>query len=269
MLSKLLKYEIKATARMFLPLYAVLLVFATVNKVISVLSTDKWQAPEVIAMTIYSMLFVGIFVMTLVVMIQRFYKNLLSDEGYLMFTLPVMPWKHIVSKLLVSIMWLVASGIAAIISVCINAYDQIFTPQSMQIITNLIREFFEFFGASSALAILEIVIVCIISLASNVLIYASIALGHLFNRHRILASFGAFLVLSTAAQILFALAAFFIPNGIYNISMSGYTPGVTIPDEFAAQFHVVMWFCIIFFGLLSAGYFALTNYILSRRLNLE
>lgn len=266
MLGKLLKYEIKATARIFMPLYAVLMVFAVLNKLISMISVKKWQAPEVISMIIYIMVLVGIFVVTFVVMIQRFYKNLLSDEGYLMFTLPTKAWKHLTSKLITVMMWTAVSGIAAIISIFINGYDMIFTAESIQATMDAINEFFKFFGASSILIILEVLLVVIIGMASNILlIYASIALGHLFNRHRILASLGAFIVLSTVSQILMVIAGAVSGNINFNIDIN--TPN----DFFQIQpfMHYVMWYFIIFFGLLSAGYFALTNYILSRRLNLE
>ena len=35
----------------------------------------------------------------------RFYKNLYTDEGYLMHTLPVKPWMLIVSKLTIGTIW--------------------------------------------------------------------------------------------------------------------------------------------------------------------
>ncbi len=266
MLSKLLKYEIKATARIFLPLFAVLLIFAGVNKSISSLSQNKWQAPEVISFILYITVLVGILVMTLIVMIQRFYKNLLTDEGYLMFTLPAKAWQHITSKLIVAMMWTVVSSIVAIISILIITFDVFFTSENMQAILNSINEVFKEFGASAFLVMLEILLVIIVSMAACILmIYASIALGQLFNRHRILASLGAFIVLNTVSQILFMVAAS-IPGGM-NLEKR-----ISSMNEFFSilpVFHSVMWYCILFFGVLSVGYFALSNYILKKRLNLE
>ena len=40
-------------------------------------------------------LFMAAFVLTLIIQIQRFSKNLLGDEGYLMFTLPASVSQHI------------------------------------------------------------------------------------------------------------------------------------------------------------------------------
>ncbi len=62
--------------------------------------------------------------MTLTMMIQRFNKNLLSDEGYLMHTLPVKPWKHIASKLLASMLWMIGSVVVALISILVITYEK-------------------------------------------------------------------------------------------------------------------------------------------------
>ena len=266
MLSKLLKYEIRATARIFLPLYVVLLAYAAIHKIISLLSSPRMQAPEAISMFIYIMLLVAIFVVTFVVMIQRFYKNLLSDEGYLMFTLPTKPWKHIVSKLLISMMWTVVSVIAAIMSISIVAFEKIFTVESMQILQKAISEFYNYFGLSTPLLIVEFLLAGIVSLVASVLIiYASIAIGQLFNRHRVLASLGAFIVLNTVSQILVTIA-YAIPSFTW-LRADNYV--VNDFHTIEPIFHLVVWLSIIFFGLLSAGYFFVTNHILSKRLNLE
>ncbi len=266
MLSKLLKYEIKATARAFLPLYVVLLAFAVIQKVISLLNANNWDAPQIISMALYMTIMVGIFVMTLVVMIQRLYKNLLSDEGYLMFTLPTKPWKHITSKLLVSMMWTAASGVVAIISIIIIACDEIFKGDFVQEVVGAIGKFFEYFGATSILFIVEILLAIIIGLASSVLIiYASIALGHLFNRHRVLASLGAFLVLNTVSQIIFTIVSI-IPGTKF---LPEHLSSTSDFHAMEASFHLIMWYGIVFFAILAACYFIVTNYILSKRLNLE
>ena len=65
MLSKLFKHEIKATARIFLPLFIVLLVYSVVYKGISMITSHQWQAPKVISMIIYIMILVGLIVFCL------------------------------------------------------------------------------------------------------------------------------------------------------------------------------------------------------------
>ncbi|MCW3490687.1 hypothetical protein [Dethiobacter alkaliphilus] len=261
MLSKLLKYELKATARIFLPLYLVLFSFAFINRIITSFSPQQPQTPQVISMIIYVSILVGMFVVTFVMMLQRFYKNLLSEEGYLMFTLPTKTWNHIISKLLVAMMWIIASGIAAMISILIISATRPAITEFLRVISEIPAEVFT---ASSVLFMFEMMLIGLASLASGVLIiYASIAIGHLFNQHRIIASVGAFIALSTITQILVALLAVVFRFSI-NINNSFETFQAVEP-----MIHIVMWVIILTTALPALGYFLITNYILSNRLNLE
>ena len=264
MLSKLLKYEIKATARTFLPLYLVLLVIACINRFVTFLSPQDYYSaiPVIISMTVYIAIIIGTFAITLIVMIQRFYKNLLNNEGYLMFTLPVQTWQHIVSKLLVSMMWTVLSVIAAVASVLIIAVRAPLS-EIAENIRIIFDRLYAVFGASANLFLLQIVLAVVFSLASNILlIYAAIAIGHLFSRHRIIASIGAYLGIYTITQILssIAVAALFGPFVFgYEISNSAVPPFV----------QGILWFSIIAAAIYSLAFYLVTSFILNRRLNLE
>lgn len=267
MLGRLLKYELKATGRIFLPLYAALMLFAAVTKIISHFSGDSFNVPKIISIIMYCMLLTGMFVMTFVVMIQRFYKNLLSEEGYLMFTLPVESWKHIISKLAVSILWHIGSVVAALLSIIILAFEEVFLTDFLQEFFSAVSWISDVFGRTAGLAVMEIIFLSIISMASGILIiYASIALGHLANRHRVMASLGAFLGISTLSQILY----FCIIVAVDSHELGKYLESLNVGlHTSVVVFHWAMWFMIGFFALLSVVYFIITDYILNRRLNLE
>jgi hypothetical protein len=265
MLGKLLKYETKATARIFLPLYLALLLFAGINKLISALDPQKLHTPANISMVVYIIIMAGMFVMTFTVMIQRFYKNLLSDEGYLMHTLPVKPWKHILSKLLISMLWMLASVIMAILSVLIITYKKGALTEFFLRLGTIHEQILAQLGASGYLWVFEIILGALITLASGILIiYASIAIGHLFSRHKFVGSFGAFIVLNTLSQIYFMIANLIIKANhayhlsIYNISLYDFS-----------NYQFLVWYTFVVIGLQCAAYFAATNYILNKRLNLE
>lgn len=263
MLGKLLKYEIKATGRIFLPFILSIFVFALITRFISAFGPQKWGAPSIISMAIYVVIMVGMFVMTFIVTIQRFYKNLLSDEGYLMFTLPTKSWQHILSKLLVSMMWMVISVLVALISILITAFDQRAVSQVIQESSTFFNQVFAQLGASAYLTTFEIILSSLVSLASSILIvYASIALGHLFRQHKIFFSFGAFILLNTLSQVLF------LP-----LSLLPDRPSIHIASDnlvsLQSQLQAVLAIAIICTCLLSAAYFAITNLILSKHLNLE
>ena len=265
MLSKLMKYELKATGRVFLPLYLALLVFALINRfMLGVSASHQWQTPAVISMAVYIFIMAGIFVMTLIMTIQRFYKNLLSEEGYLMFTLPVKSWQHIVCKMLISMFWLVFSFFVAMLSIILIA----FKAGDWQHITRELTQFFGtlwgYLGTSIYLYSLEAVIGIFLILASAILIlYASIAVGHLFNQHRILASFAAFIGLNTLTQIISMAISFVIGHGnVWNIPPGNF---LTMHTEL----HLFIALILLESALITAAYFAITNTILKKRLNLE
>ena len=128
MLGKLLKYEIKATSRILLPLYLVLFVVAVVNRVLNpfeILENAQGFNIQILinilSIILYFIITFSVMAATFIIMIQRFYKNFLGDEGYLSFTLPVETWKHVLSKLLTSMMWIILSILAVIASIIIIA----------------------------------------------------------------------------------------------------------------------------------------------------
>jgi len=269
MLGKLLKYEIKATARLFLPLYLTVLVVAALNMLflnVPDAGSKSFSFSNLamgISMVAYVSLIVGMLLMTLIVLIQRFYKNLLSDEGYLMFTLPVASWSHILSKLTVSMLWTIVSGIVAVISVLVLAANDISIAEVYNGLSMVYDQFTHYFGAYGFLLGFEAVVLALLTIASTILtIYAAIALGHLFNKYKLLASFGMYIVLKTASQVLMTiLAAIF-----FNMPSLGFV-GNSIPN--ALQVNNFMLLSIFYSAILTAAYFILTNYILKRKLNLE
>lgn len=263
MLGKLLKYEVKATARLFLPLYLAVLLFAGINKLFNpfkIIQTSKnlnlQSILGTLSIIVYFALIVAIIVMTLLIMIQRFYKNLLGDEGYLMFTLPVKSWEHIVSKLLVSMLWTILSFITVVFSIFIligikNVFENL--PE----LFNVVKDYIGNWGIFLTL------LYALVAVAGNIItIYCAIALGHLYTKHKILASFGAYIGLYFISQIVLSIFVFSFANTIfYPLSKS------IVPTH--SQISTLIISFIGVFMVLAAAYFTLTNIILKKRLNLE
>ena len=269
MLSKLLKYEIKATARLFLPLYLTIVIFAVIN--LFFLATPNpgaksfsfYNLAMAISMTVYVTLMIGLVVMTLFVLVQRFYKNLLGDEGYLMFTLPVKSRSHILCKLITAVLWTIASGFVAFCSILVIFSNKISIAQIFGQLSMAFGQLTQEFGAYSYLFTFEVMVVGLLTIASTILtIYAAIALGQLFNKHKLLASFGMYIALQIVSQIIMVLSSAIFFN------LAVFKPaGTFLPS--AAVVNGILLVCILYFGAFTAGYFCLTNYLLKRRLNLE
>lgn len=259
MLNKLLKYEFKSTGRTFLPIYGALLITSFLTRLF-VFNKDFSNSFflslfQVVISSLFGFLLMAVCILTLVVSLQRFYKNLLGEEGYLSMTLPVRPWQHILCKSLTSLVWYIFSGIAAILAFVILAYEKGMLGDFFKAIVTLIRrgslnaqiltacgEFFLF----AALGIL----------AFTMMLYASMALGQLNANKRLLTSFGAFLALNFLVQILMGVLG--------NLAVQWVFP---MSSRWALNVALLLSIVVELFFL--AGFFAITNYILSRKLNLE
>ena len=128
MLSKLVKYDIKSLIRVFIPIWiAAPIVAVMLSGAIHLISVSdgplinlfsEYVGP--ILLGILTILFVavivGMMIMTLILVIRRFWNGLLKEEGYLAFTLPVEVWQLIVSKVIVAAIVNLISGLIAALS---------------------------------------------------------------------------------------------------------------------------------------------------------
>ena len=106
MLGKLMKHECKQSAR------SVMLIYASAAAVIlfvffGMLTKITWIG-ILGSVVLYIVALVGV-IMTLVSIIKNFYDTLYSNQGYLSFTLPVKCSNLLLSKVLVSVLWIILS----------------------------------------------------------------------------------------------------------------------------------------------------------------
>lgn len=117
MLGKLIKYDIRATWRDFVGVYGSLLLGVLILPQIF-----KNVTSEIIH-AMLGFIAMAIVIATIVVMIMMLFKifnnNVFSKEGYLLMTLPVTPTQIVGSKLIVSTMWVVLTGIVSVSSLFI------------------------------------------------------------------------------------------------------------------------------------------------------
>lgn len=165
-----------------------------------------------------SMLYMGVmmaaFVVTAVILIQRFYKNLLGSEGYLMFTLPVTVTQHLLSKTIIAVVMIGLSGLSALISIFIFADRMILSMDEVwQAFTGLSTLLPH--SGQEFLFELELLVLAVLGIAGMALfLYMCIALGHLASRHRLLMSIVWYVVLSTALQVLLLMVMMGAGNAV-------------------------------------------------------
>lgn len=262
MLRKLFKYEIKESSRLLIPLVLSVIILTLINKIFISINNNfvifqLTKAIFIFMLVVSYMAFLGA---TMIIIIQRFYKNLLGDEGYLMFTLPVKVSDHIIIKTLVSTLWIAIS----IIIVCIS---MVFITAKFNLLSELITNFSESDMKLTLIFILfEIIGLSIVSIINNILqIYVSIALGHQFNKHKIIASFvvyiGIYVFLQIIATIFLVIIAFLGNWFSMNIDLK--------LEDNATIIHLFMIGSIAIITIISAIYYGVTRWILANRLNLE
>lgn len=254
---KLLKYEWKACARTCLPLYGAIILVALINRLLytDALSDLLFGIPAVIMTMLYAVIFAAVFVATAVILVQRFYKSLLGDEGYLMFTLPVSVTQHIFSKAIIAIVMCFLSGFVAFLSILLLSHG----------VNPVVFSSFEPSGIPYVLEGLVWLVLC--AFAVVLFIYLCIALGHLAKKHRLLMAFVWYFVLSTAVQVLGTLVVMAGGN-VISESMAR-SIGQFWASMGAGAVHFVMLMLCLVSAAAAAICFAGTRYILAHKLNLE
>ncbi|MEG2597711.1 MAG: hypothetical protein RR977_04710 [Oscillospiraceae bacterium] len=204
MLGKLIKYEFKGTAKIFVPTYLALLLFTIVGKAfLSIKPLQEVLNGKVngIFWFTYVLIVISVLFLTFLISLQRFYKNLLGDEGYLMHTLPTTATNHIWAKLLTATTWYLTSGILVVASVAVLSMNK----EAWEALPELVRRLFQaindYAGAEGYLLILEFLIAAFAQLMLNILFfYAAMALGQMFGRHKILGSIVSYIGLNVIIQ---------------------------------------------------------------------
>ncbi|MDR2742323.1 MAG: hypothetical protein LBB98_09255 [Treponema sp.] len=248
MLIKLLRYEFKALLRIIPALYLALLALAVVAGINSFIGHGQsFDSGAGLFYALWGMLFLALFIVNLMTVILRFRDNLLKDEGYLMFTLPVPEWALVTSKMAAALCTFLLSGVTCVISLIIFAL----IADYRQILDLLPRIFGNLVDGWAYIAlpslILRIVIALFFTVQQLCLVYTAMTVSHIAPRFRGLAGFGSYLAVMTFVQQPLTQAVNALP-------LSG-APHLLVLACFEAAFAVL--------------YFLAANWLLKHRLNLE
>lgn len=276
MLRKLLKQEFMATARLMLPLYlAVILLGLGAKLAALVLNYSSDTSGGVfsgvgmpgqignfldVLMVLLVMGFVialiAAFVVAFVLMITRFRNNLLGDEGYVMFTLPVSAHQLVWSKLLVALVWfagaIVVDGIAILLVVM---GDELTFSQLFPAISSFFSQFTTAQAAHFVGYTVEgLLLAAVLTFSCCLEFYAAMSIGHSFAKHKGLLSVVFFFAISAASEVISSV-----------LMLGADKLGLSIQFSSFSQLAALLVINLIFAGVL---YF-LTTYMLKNRLNLE
>lgn len=277
MLSKLVKYEMKSTARVFLPMYLVLIFFALFSRfAVSDLVQVRFGGNDIFGILSgvmimgYVFAILSVLIVTYVIIIQRFFKNLTGDEGYLMHTLPVSTHSLIQSKLIGAFIWQFLSISLVFISLFVLFLQPAFIVQELPIFFEELGVMLGFiwgeigFGMI-ANTLLFLGMMLISALSSTLMIYAAMSIGHTFKKHRIMGSVVAYMGLSMVSQFVAGVA--FSLLALIDINWDfGYITNPLATSNLISGFMLMI---IVGELLFSAVWYFTSHYVLTNQLNLE
>lgn len=268
MLTKLLKYEFKATARVMVPLYGLAAFLACVAQMtlweFAVESGNDPHGVGLFFLVAAAAAMGAAIAVTVVLMIQRFRSNLLGDEGHVMFTLPVSIHQHILSKLIVAVLWMMATwfvlfeffmvlGFRSTIWSAFPSFQETFL--SYLATADYTAPNLSWGGATALLFGSSLVATAALCLE----IYAPLAIGHSFPKHKMLLSVVFFLAL----QIIFSLidGSGMLLSGLFSYVFPTQSSTAVYTLNLGTSLAITLLWCAILY--------AITHYTLKHRLNLE
>lgn len=292
MLKHLIRYEFKATSRTYGGLYLALLVVAALLGLSARLDSGPatmWDTAALVLTIVYGALCAAIAVITILQIIDRFQKNLMGREGYLMHTLPVTESQLIVSKLLTSVVWAVCGVAVGLLSMvvlcCTAALNGAFFAELNELFSALSeawKRMDEQDMASLGLLFQTLLAWVVLFLSWGIClvlrIYASCMVGHQFKKHPTAAGILAFFVLSTVQGWL---ADLLDTAGVMSLSITVGSRS-DAPEQIALLGNNLMshfstsgmlWLSVLVtvavYAVFGAGYFYLTVWLMKHRLDLE
>lgn len=269
MLGKLMKYEFRATSRLMLPLLLLVLGLGCVVNVYDRILQNAARSQFtgilwglLVAAFIFSLL--AAVLCAVILMVQRFAKNLMGDEGYLMHTLPAGLNSHIFAKLLVSAVWFVAVIAIDVLAVLIAVRADLFLAEEFAgFLSALWQSMANVFTHGRAWVLIEIALLALISLALSCLqFYAPISIGYSFAKHKGLLSVVFFFAIQIAAQTV-------TPFYWMRVIGSATSLNITTAAQTGALTERILLYTICLELLYAAALYVVTWLMMKKRLNLQ
>ena len=285
MLRKLIKYEWKGVYKMGIILLGVV-AFATLLGFLASRSPlwsdvrvyDSFAAGlattiSLFSIMLYMMLLGGTVYAMLIYIAVRFYRTMYTDEGYLLHTLPVTKHQILISKLLVSSIWMFITYIAMFASVVffimfmMEAVSPGSVGEMMSYLPGLFDELWRELGNLSgkdrvelAYLLTSLFLSLLVGIPSGIItIFGAISLGQLFSRHRVLMAILCYVGINIAVSI--------ISNVVRSISYTGIF--LYDYDQGIGYLSTLLNSSLVTSLLEGVGFYLLSYFITSKKLNME
>ncbi|MBE6779723.1 MAG: hypothetical protein E7545_01960 [Ruminococcaceae bacterium] len=273
MVKKLLKHEAKYYARTLIIIEAVIFALALFTRLLLFFEFDSivYYILQGSSYAMFALAAYAALIVTFILCIVRFYKNLFSNEGYLSFTLPVSTNQHLLAKLLSAVVYSIIVFVSVIAAALITVSGDILN-EVVKAGVYLLKDLIDVLPKSGTihliLYVIEFIVIMLLSVISSYLLYyCFIAIGQTAKKNRILLSVGCYFIYSAAIQIF---------STIFSIVMTIAEPYIPYEalERFVdahpfAFFHIIFIALIIWSVILTVVFYFVVQRIISRKLNLE
>lgn len=274
MLGKLIKHDFIGSAHSMLVVYLIALISFAVTAV-SYLFNIKFL--KFIGSFTFVIVVVGLVLITTIIMMNYFNKSLYSDQGYLSYTLPAKSSQILLSKAIVSFVWLTVSYL-----ILVGTVVGIIWYAKAKLGENLGADFDELIdtfsmmmssgGLPTAAAIAKIIAVALIYGFITILIlvaevFFSMTLSNVkpFNKLGFFGGILIFIAVYIVLQIVSALIMVYFPISLF-ISGDGIKIAFKSMNNVANTFGIGG---LLFQMIAAAGMFLATNKLMSKKINLR
>lgn len=246
MLRKLLKHEFRATARVMIPLYLITVLLAVLTRATALwaemVTFDGMLGRNFLALLSGIIIFgfvlalIATFVVAVILAILRFRSNLMADEGYVMFTLPVSTHTLVWSKLIVSAVWFLGAVVVDVLSLLALVANVEMFWELGRVFQEIADQWNAYYVGNGVAFLVECLLLFLVFCVVACLeFYTPLAIGHSFAQHKMLLSVAFFFAIQVVTQIVSGMLLF---AGVPMLdSMDGWLNSLTP----ATAIHGFMW----------------------------
>ena len=265
MLGKLVKYDLKASGKLFLLIHIIYLLTCLMVRFFYVNQLD-FEAPAaplftsiVIASALMLFIITAVCICTWLQITFRFYRNLFGKEGYLTWTLPASSTEHLWAKLLSGYLLSAANTVIIAIGILILVTGENVTAFYAQFAPTFTAEL----GVPLTTYALWLFLYSLVGgICSVIWIYFCITAGQLFPGHRVLCAIAVYFIFGFVIQALSFLILF----------LSGYFPGYNHMASqgitAAAYLTGTLLISTVLIVIITVLQYAAMHYIMKRQINL-
>lgn len=277
MILKLFKYDFMNIGKKLIPFYIAALVIGVINRFLLLTSNISRMEREgnFLAMfgspflyAAYFLVIMGIFFMTVFIIISRYSSSIYGNEGYLTNTLPLNPSQIILAKLINFLIWILISYFIIFVSLFILfpfdffLRNVIYEPEFYEGLKKLTKLIFS--SKYGFLFALQFIYNFFSHIQNILMLFLSVAIANLFKSYKVVAGVIAFFLISTVFSFIASIISFSVMENVNLFEMYGEFNPIVYNSLKNANI-----MSIIYSIVSSIVLFFIIHYLYTHNLNLE